>query len=322
MKIDITKIEDEMEGNWWEYLRLSNDFGYQTKIPHHHSAEIENDDILIHKAKDTNEDTGFSFIAHNYFQILDGEAYEIKAADVRELIAGKIIAFIKKNKKLPHDIHFKKGFKNGKVMLTFRMTDYDSMNVKFDMKELEISHEGKNIEIEEMEEYFKNLPVEEKNPLAEKNSETTNKIHKMVSVPVFEEIAGETGGKIFVNDAKILEIDKRKSVFQEHETIFYLIHLKGGTAANSGKKDALIREFSEVNAKSSEMAMEKFKLKVGDVISFTGQLKKNRKLGYVIQNIRKFTKQIEDENSEIDKEKPAKKITTKKKSTKKKPPKK
>jgi len=49
-------------------------------------------------------------------------------------------------------------------------------------------------------------------------------------------------------------------------------------------------DIEEVNFKCSENAMEKYKLEVGDKVSFRGKYKEENFLGKFIQNIRKFEK--------------------------------
>jgi hypothetical protein len=144
--------------------------------------------------------------------------------------------------------------------------------------------------------YFTNLPTSTTTPISSPSSTTTagsGRLPKITTAPAIQATAAETGGKIFVTHAKIERIDQRKSTYQEHETIYYVIHLKGGTVAGTKgtkKTPAIQRDFEDINARCTEKAKDNFSLEVGDVVSFTGRLKDDRYLGLIVQNIRKFEK--------------------------------
>ena len=280
MKIDITEIEDDLEGPNWNYFRVSSDFAYLNYIPDHHAVEVLDDDILMHKQMETN-DQGFTYPAKRYHQILDGEAFQVDGKDVRELMAHNVIKYAKENKKLPFACHVKKLYKNNNMDI-----EYDPNN--FDKFVLKISPELCNMEADEMVEFFNQLPKTTKNVLDENSVGV--KIEPIAGNPVIEQVAMESGkDKVYVKEAEILAIDLRKSFFQGSETIYYLLQIQGGSAAPSDDKEVLWRDFEKMNVKCSDGAMDKYELKVGDKITFNGKLKKSKKQ-ILLQNIRKFDK--------------------------------
>lgn len=287
MEIDLSEIEDDLESNWWQYIRVSSDFAYIDNVRNQKSFNVENDDILIHKATEEDEDSGRRFVVKRYHQILDGEAFLVDGKDAREIMEINLMNYISENNKLPFGMDVEKVFKNKKVKIKFSLNDFDSFVLKVDTKELNIPSSSKTLDLLEIENFIKKLPINDNNPLQE---DTSKSIRKINSSPVLEAIAAETGGKIFVQNGEIIAIDKRKSIFQEYETIFYILHVKNGQASSTNKKDTLWRDFSEINVKCSQNAMEKYELEIGDLVNFNGKLKKHRNLGSIIQNIRKFVK--------------------------------
>jgi hypothetical protein len=281
-KLNLSEIHDGLEGYWWHRIRTS-DFAFQTKIPNQSEAEVEDDDILIHKEYKKDEyGQRERFPTTRYQLISDGEPLEIDGKEVRKQLGGKLAEFVDKHKKLPYACEFKKVQQDDLIIFNYSPNPFETFQLKIEPLALNVSED-------ESETFIKSLEAINVNILAE-TGDVTTKISPVTDAAILEQISGESGGKVYVFEGVIIEIDLRKSFFQGSETIFYLLAIKGGQAAPDDKKSTLRRDFPLINAKASENALEKFDLKIGNVISFTGQLKNDKSLKWVIQNIRKFTK--------------------------------
>jgi len=292
-----TEIDDDFEGNWWVYTRSSSDFAYYSKIPDREALEVDDDDILIHKQMETNEDSGARFVSKNYFQVLDGTAYQIDVKEFRKLISKCVIRYINTHGKYPIGWSLNKVQKKDSIaILHYKMSDFDSWNLKIlPGKFKQFSGLGAIVR-EDVVDYFSNLKATTTNPLttassSPPSSSSSTRLPKITSAPEIQATAAETGGKVFITNAKIEQIDQRKSTYLESETIYYVLHLRGGSVADSKKKTAIPRDFVEIHARCSENAKNKFDLELGDVVSFNGQFRDDRSLGLIVQNIRKFVKE-------------------------------
>ena len=304
MKINLFNIQDDFEdSNWWEFIRSSGDFAVYMKIPDRSALEVADDDILIHKKMDANEDTGARFVSKNFFQILDGEAFQIDIKDFRKLLGRCIVRHINTNQKYPYGWGLKKVQKKESiVILTFKMSDYESWNLKIYPGKLKQFSGLGAIKREDVLDYFDNtLPKTTNNPISAaplpQGKNQTKKIDKITTAPEVQAAAAESGGKLFVTGATIEVIEERISTFQDSQTTYYILHLKGGSVAGTKgtkKMPAIQRDFEIINARCSEKAKETFALKVGDVIAFNGRLKNDRYLGMVVQNIRKFINESQE----------------------------
>ncbi|WP_371805774.1 hypothetical protein [Candidatus Lokiarchaeum ossiferum] len=278
MKIDITEIEDGLEGNWWHYIK-SSDFSFQTRIPQLNSLEANEDDILIHKQILEGE----SFPTKRFHLIMDGEAFQVEGNEIRETLARKLAIFIQQNKKLPFGCTYKKIQKNNTVIIQYNPNGFDSFQLKIKPEDMEL-------EDSDIEKLFSSMETEKVNALAT-SEDATFTIDPITEDPLLEQVSMESGkSKVFVVEGKIIAIDLRKSYFQGNETIFYLLQLEGGKIAPDNKKNTLQRDFSLINAKCSENAMKKFELQTGNKVSFNGKVKMDKKLKLLVQNIRKFDK--------------------------------
>ena len=281
-KLNLTEIHDGLEGYWWHRIRTS-DFAFQTKITKQSEAEVEDDDILIHKQYKTDEmGQRERFPTTRYQLISDGEPLEIDGKEVRKQLGGKLVEFVINNKKLPYACEFKKVQQDGLIIINYAPNPFENFQLKIEPSQMDLSDD-------ESESFFSSLEIVKENVLSE-SGDVTSKINPVTEALEIEQISAESGGKVYVFDGLIDEIDLRKSFFQGAETVFYLLSIKGGQAAPDDKKDTLKRDFLTINAKASENALDKFGLKVGDRVSFNGQLKKDKNLKWVIQNIRKFSK--------------------------------
>ncbi|TFF87864.1 MAG: hypothetical protein EU550_02440 [Promethearchaeota archaeon] len=142
-------------------------------------------------------------------------------------------------------------------------------------------------------EFFFRMPTVDVEKIEEKEDKIEGKAEKIIQAPNIEKIANlkdNENNKVYISDAKILEINNFQSKYQDHVSTTYILTVEGGLVASDNKKSTEKIEFEKINARCSENAMNKYKLKVGDKISFNGRFKKHNRFGFLIQNIRKFTK--------------------------------
>ncbi|MBD3230156.1 MAG: hypothetical protein GF329_18400 [Candidatus Lokiarchaeota archaeon] len=116
-------------------------------------------------------------------------------------------------------------------------------------------------------------------------------IPKINTAPVIQEVSLQNeDGKVYIYDAKITEITETVSKYREHVSKVYILTVNGGKCAPGEGESIEKRSFDKINARASKNTMDKYNLKVGDIIKFKGKFKNHPKYGLVIQNIRKFTK--------------------------------
>ncbi len=121
--------------------------------------------------------------------------------------------------------------------------------------------------------------------------ETLMPFDKIETAPVIEQFASEDEKqRVSIYDAKIVLISENKSTFQDHVNIWYLIKIQGGECGNIDETLPDKEPFNEINIRCSKKLMEKEKLKVNDIISFKGTLKRDNFFGLLLQNIRKIVK--------------------------------
>lgn len=280
IEINLHEVQDELEGNWWLHIRIA-DFGFKEHIDYKEIEKysVEDGDVLIHKFRPEGE--RFPKVKYH---LIDTQAtppaLELDGKIIREQMATKLIDFITKNKKLPFACEFAKEFKNGGVQIDYKPSTFDNFALKIDPEMLE----------SELLSQIKSFPVESINPLG--SAEMSQTIKPIRNAADLEQIAAEApDGKdsVCVFNAEVLAIDKRESTFQEHVSIYYLLHLKGGEAAPDTKKSTLHRPFNEINIRISDNLIEKTPITIGNKITFKGKLKKDKALGVVLQNIMKIT---------------------------------
>lgn len=278
MKINIDDLDDDLDGRWWHYIRAC-DFAFQSRIPNQNEVEVNDDDVLLHKEIKEGE----RFPSKRFHLIMDGEAFQVEGNEIRDILTKKLGEYLKVHNKLPFGCIFQKLQKNGVAIINYNPNNFDNFQLRLSPVMIEKQED-------EMEEFIKTLEEEKTNLLGDAD-DITLKIKPISEHPILEQVSVESGSnKAFVINAKIMEIDKRKSFFQGNETIFYLLQVKGGKLAADKKKDSLQRDFDILNVKCSENAIEKFELKMGDIISFNGQVKNDNKLKIIVQNVRKFEK--------------------------------
>ncbi|MCF2139904.1 MAG: hypothetical protein K9W44_07610 [Candidatus Lokiarchaeota archaeon] len=284
VKINLTEAGDGLNSYWWIRIR-SNDFAFQSRITDQEQAEAEEDDIFIHK--EILE--GDRYPTKRYHIVIDDELVQIDGKVAREILSKKVANYINDQSKLPFQCKFTRVVKTGpKINLYYDPNQSDGF--KLTLLSEWIFKDQKEKPIEEIEEFFKSLPQTHENPLST-SGDPTFFVEPVESANIIEQVATESGkNSVYIRNGEITEIDLRKSYYMGHETIFYLLHVKGGTAAPDKKKNSIQKEFEFINAKCSESSMEKYELKVGDIVNFSGKLKNDKKLKILIHNIRKFEK--------------------------------
>ena len=150
MKIDLNNINDDLSGNWWLHIHSSN-FGFLSKISDPTNHEVEIEDILVHKEMKEGE----RFPSVRYHLVKEKGTKLIENEKAKEILADKLITYIRKHKKLPYTCKVVKFFKNGNVQINYHPTDFDN----FALKVLPKTHG-----IENAEEFFKDLKTSE-NPI-------------------------------------------------------------------------------------------------------------------------------------------------------------
>ncbi|MFX1273561.1 MAG: SWIM zinc finger family protein [Promethearchaeota archaeon] len=150
MKIDITNIQDDLRGNWWEHIHSAN-FGFLNQIDNLKNHDANKDDIFIHKEIKEGE----RFPSVRYHIVLDKGTKLIKNEFVKQVLAQKLIDYIKEKKKLPYGCKYIKFFKNQNVQVNYTPTQFDNFALKVNPK----AHGIDNIE-----KFFLNLEVAE-NPI-------------------------------------------------------------------------------------------------------------------------------------------------------------
>lgn len=280
MKINLNDIIDEFESHWWHYIR-AKDFAFLSSIPDFEAVEVFDDDILLHK--EIKE--GDRFPSKIYHIIVDGEPLQINGQDVRDMLSEKLTEYIKTEKKLPFGCKLNKILKTGnKIVIDYNPNGFDNFQLKF-LPEKIFTEEKTHDEIEE---YFTELDPPASNALAG-DEDPTFDIQPIETNPIVRQVATESGAdKVFVFDAEIKKIDRRKTVYMGTESIYYLLKIEGGEVAPDKKKNTIRKPLDQINVKCSEHAMETYELKVGQKITFNGKLKDDKKLKLLIQNVRKF----------------------------------
>lgn len=128
--MNIMTLKDDLTGNWWHYIR-SKDFGFLEKVPDLTDVEASEGDILIHKQIKKGE----RFPTIRYHLITENGSNVIENKVVKELLAARLVAFVKEEKELPFACDVAKYFKNGNVQVDYKPTSHDSFALKIVPKE-------------------------------------------------------------------------------------------------------------------------------------------------------------------------------------------
>jgi len=146
MNINIFDIKDDLGGDWWHHINMSN-FGFLNKIIDLKSHNVGEDDILIHK--EIKE--GDKFPTIRYHLIAGDETKIVKNDKVKEVLAEKLVEYVRENKRFPFACHLAKIFKNGNAQVDYKPTQFESFALKIIPK-----MHG----IENTEEFFEGLETE------------------------------------------------------------------------------------------------------------------------------------------------------------------
>lgn len=168
MKININKIKDDLEGTWWLHIHSSN-FGFQGKISDLNNHEVSIEDILIHKQIKE----GDKFPTIRYHKITEKGVSNINNDDVKEILAVRLVDFVRKNKKLPYACKVAKFFNNGNAQINYKPTDFDN----FALKVIPKQHRVENTEL-----FFKDLTTSE-NPIKTEPKTTSKTQGKQWEIP-------------------------------------------------------------------------------------------------------------------------------------------
>ncbi|MHA1268385.1 MAG: hypothetical protein ACTSPY_01240 [Candidatus Helarchaeota archaeon] len=118
-----------------------------------------------------------------------------------------------------------------------------------------------------------------------------SQISKKIEDPVILEIAELNDKyKVSISDSKIESIEQKVSKYRDQEITWYLMKISGGGCKNPFDKEGEFIPFNSIYLRCSSNLMDRSNLKVGDVISFNGNLKQSDWYGMIIQNVRKITK--------------------------------
>lgn len=150
MKINIFNIKDDLGGNWWHHIIVSN-FGFLSKVLDPKNHKVEEDDILIHKK--IKESDRFPTI--RYHLIVGDGTKIVKNDEVKEVLAEKLVEYVQENKEFPFACHLAKIFINGNAQIDYKPTQFESFALKI-VPEI--------YGIENTEDFFKGLETEKSNP--------------------------------------------------------------------------------------------------------------------------------------------------------------
>jgi len=151
MKINLDKLDDGLGGEWWHHIHSSN-FGFSEKLADLDNYEVQQGDILIHKEMQEGE----RFPSIKYHVVTDKDSHVADKNEVKELLGKRLVEEIRKKSKFPYACKFAKFFKNGAAQINYNPTQHD----KFPLKIVPKQHDISNIE-----EFFKDLKTEGKNPI-------------------------------------------------------------------------------------------------------------------------------------------------------------
>ncbi len=135
--MNLAQIRDDLEGAWWHYIRV-NDFSFLQTIPDLSDLQMNEGDILIHKQIKEGE----RFPTIRYHLIKNKKSLIIENEEVKEILANKLVEYVKKNKSLPFACKVVKFFKNGNAQVNYSPTQYDNFALKINPK----AHKVENLQ--------------------------------------------------------------------------------------------------------------------------------------------------------------------------------
>ncbi len=290
MKLDLGTITDDIDGTWWLHHR-AKDFGFFDKIQDQSAHDVDVDDILIHKKIMPGE----RFPTIRYHVVTASGTRVATNTEAKDVMARSLVAFVNTHAKLPFACTYVKEFKNGAVQVDYAPTTWDKFAIK--IERAAGPGEGKS---------FPQLDAVPTNPATQGQGGTTaaqpgpatatapsrqqGRGNTIAAEPTIQAITAATGGAVCIFDAEITSIERRESHYQDEVTVYYIVGLKGGSAAPDSKKSTDHEPFGEIRARFSETIVTETKLATGDRITFNGRLKEDRYFGLLLQNVKKVTK--------------------------------
>ncbi|MHA1798502.1 MAG: hypothetical protein ACTSVY_08650 [Candidatus Helarchaeota archaeon] len=132
MKLNLTNIKDELQGDWWHHVDLAQ-FYFTYKIEDQENLEVKEGDILIHK--EIKEGERFPTIR---FHVVEdkNKIRNIERQELYELLTGRLIEYIEKKRKLPPNCKLTRVFKNGNIQIEYTPTKFDRFIMKFNPKKV------------------------------------------------------------------------------------------------------------------------------------------------------------------------------------------
>nr|MDO8109770.1 hypothetical protein [Candidatus Sigynarchaeota archaeon] len=287
MKIDLSTIKDDIDGNWWHHIQ-SKDFAFIEKIQDQMSHDVEMDDVLIHKKVLEGE----RFPAIRYHVVTSTGTKAMTNQEMKDLLAGKLVTFVKANSKLPFACKFTKLFKNGAAQVDYTPTQWDNYALKVDPKQHGIDDVQTFLQRESiLDNPYQLVPLARGAATSSKlASPAAAKVAKIAAEPVIQAIADGNNGSVCIFNAEVIDAEQHETHFQEEVTIFYMVHVKDGEAAPDTKKSTEHKKFSEIKVRVSDKIMDELKIVPGDKITFNGKLKSDKFFGLMLQNVKKVTK--------------------------------
>ncbi len=294
MKLDLGTITDDIDGTWWLHHR-AKDFGFFDKIQDQSAHDVDVDDILIHKKIIPGE----RFPTIRYHVVTASGTCLATNAEAKDIMARSLVAFVNTNAKLPFACTYVKEFKNGAVQVDYAPTTWDRFAIKIERA----AGPGEGKSFPQLEAVPTNPAMQGQGgaagaqpaPAAATTTATASprqqgRGNKIAAEPTIQAITAATGGAVCIFDAEITSIERRESHYQDEVTVYYVVGLKGGSAAPDSKKSTDHEPFGEIRARLSEAIVTASSLATGDRITFNGRLKEDRYLGFLLQNVKKVTK--------------------------------
>lgn len=266
------KIEDLKDGLIGGLLSHfdSKNFAYREPIRYHDEILLNENDFLVHKLWVDGE----IFPTIKYHIMMDGELLETTSKIIKDNLEKLIIEYVNVNNKLPFKVYYDKSFSNGSVQLKYEPTSDQSFAIKISKNDKE---QDLNI--------YSNLPTNALNPISNELEVINDDIYPIRDSSLLRSVSNNES--VILTDLVIKKINERKERFREHETTFYLLQCEEGYVSD-GLKDGRKEKIERINIKLSEKTYKESCPKIGDIISTKGKISTHRKLGFIIQNIRKI----------------------------------
>ena len=274
MKINIKDIDDGLNGGLWSLFKADS-FAFFDKVSIATEIEMADGDFLVHKAWIENE----RFPQVKYHFMLGNDLLEVDNSTVKDRLGELLLKYTAKHKKLPFAVIYEKDFKNGSVQMNYQPAQYQNFAIKISPDD----YKGDG----DLISYLKSMPAETENPLAAIGDLRLATITPMRDSALVRSFA--VNGSVSIEDAVVTDINLKSEIFQEHETISYLIQVKGGFLTD-GKKGGRKEPLEVLNFRISDNLYENTKLVKGDKVTLKGKISVNKNMGFILQNIRKIVK--------------------------------